>query len=860
MDPREHWDRIESILDQILELPESERAAACARLAGNDSALRGEIQSLLNCVGGEHAVLDHPLDVQARLFPEQLLAANTRVGVYRVVAFLGSGGMGEVYRAERADGMFEQEVALKVMQPEAAAHAARFNAERQILARLEHPGIARLIDGGVLADERPYMIMELVSGEPLMAWCHHTASVVERVRLFADICAAVAYAHRNGIAHLDLKPQNVLVTRDGQPKLLDFGVARRLENPDAQTRMRDAPLTPGYAAPEQVTRGSVSMASDVYALGLLLYEMLCGRLPTARSSQDNGSGRQPTLPPPSRFAAGQPSSAASARFLQGDLDAIVAKALSQEPSARYASAGELLDELNAWRSGKVVTARPATIAYRVRKFAWRHKPEVAGAAGAVLALVAAALLFGWHQNRPEADLAGIDPRSMAVLPFLDLSEKHDQEYFSDGLSEELIDSLARNPALRVTARTSSFYFKGKSLDLSAIARQLHVANVLEGSVRRSGSTLRITSRLVRAQDGHQVWSHSYDRELTDTLKVQNEIASAVAVALQAKLVDNDSDSFDSQPVKPDAFDQYLLGRYLLTTQLQSGGTAAGIVALQKSIDLDPGYAPAYGALAFAKCVSAAAHGQSNVIEQSRSLLDKALALAPNLPVIYSARSMCRYYSLDFAGALADAERAVAGGAGDVRFHNALAYALASYGRLPEAVGTARQATTLDPVNLYAWEALGEFLIATHDWSSAENALQRAVTINPRAAFALFELATAQLLQGRTAEAADNYEQVSVPFMRQQGHIFIEQALGHTQQAQSALATLAASSGEAAPYAIAQLYAWQGDHDAALDWLQKALASRTPDLTGLNFDPFFQPLRGDARFQDLLRRLGLPTSA
>jgi serine/threonine protein kinase len=457
------WTRIEAALDEILALPTTEWSDASIRLAAGDNGVLQEIQTLLKYAGDEPSPLDRPLEFRADVEPEPApLMSGARIGSYRILELVGRGGMGEVYRAQRADGMFEQQVALKLLQPAAAPLAASLHGERQILARLEHPGIARLIDGGTTADGRPYMIVEWVSGRPLMRWCQeHLPGLDVRLRLVADVCAAVAYAHQNNVAHLDLKPGNILVTDAGAVKLLDFGVARLLAS-DANTQMRDAPLTPDYAAPEQLARGAVSMASDVYALGLLLFEVLCGELPWKLSGASFAAMLQLHLrtppPAPSRFAASQPDS--------------------------------------RW--------------YRARRFLGRHRREGLAAAAMLAVLIGAWSIYYsiTRLNRHPAAVtvaATVDPQSIAVLPFLDLSEHKDQEYFSDGLSEELINRLARNPNLRVTARTSAFFFKGKSQDVADIARQLHVANILEGSVRKSGAALRgATAQVAQPMSRHSI--------------------------------------------------------------------------------------------------------------------------------------------------------------------------------------------------------------------------------------------------------------------------------------------------------------------------------------------------------------------
>jgi eukaryotic-like serine/threonine-protein kinase len=414
------WSDTEAALDAILALPQREWTAACARLAGGDDAFRGELQSLLSCVGGFDPVLDRAASLAPLAAPPLTgnLPAGTRVGAYRVLELIGVGGMGEVYRAERADGQFEQQVALKLVTREAAAHRERFQAERQILARLEHPGIARLLDAGLTGDQRPYMVMELVTGQPLLQWCQERhCDLPQRLRLFMAICDAVAYAHRNLIVHRDLKPANVLVSHDGVVKLLDFGVAKLLEKgKDEPTR--SAPLTPGYAAPEQLTLGTITTATDVYALGLLLYELLSGDRPWHFGDLPLAAGLEKilreTAPRLSEAAARNPDAPLPAALLRGDLDAIVAKCLRKEPEHRYDSVAALQRDIARFDRLEPVEARAHARLYVLGRWFERHRVAAATAAFVFAIILAAAIAVLIQAHRATREAA----RATATRDFL----------------------------------------------------------------------------------------------------------------------------------------------------------------------------------------------------------------------------------------------------------------------------------------------------------------------------------------------------------------------------------------------------------------------------------------------------------
>ncbi len=413
------WLQVEAALDEILDLPREQWHAALERISARDAALHCELASLLARVDGYDRVLDEPaVPREAPADSAFSLTPGTRVGAYRILAFLGRGGMGEVYRAARADGQFEQQVALKLIRREAVAHLERFQAERQILARLEHPGIARLLDGGMSEDGRPYMVMELVEGKPIVEWCReHACDLPQRLHLFTAICDAVAYAHRNLIVHRDIKPTNLLVRTDGSIKLLDFGVARLLD-PERTDDTRNAPLTPAYAAPEQLTRDAITTATDIYALGLLLFELLTGSrpwqiadLPMALALDKVLRDSAPTM---SETAARVRVPPVPVTQLRGDLDAIVAKCLRKQPEARYESAAALAQDVARSQRSEPVIAREGARLYVMRQFLRRHRVPIAVAALVLLVVIGSSIGIAAQAARARAQAA----RATAVKNFL----------------------------------------------------------------------------------------------------------------------------------------------------------------------------------------------------------------------------------------------------------------------------------------------------------------------------------------------------------------------------------------------------------------------------------------------------------
>ncbi|HJV60979.1 MAG TPA: serine/threonine-protein kinase [Albitalea sp.] len=412
---RAQWQRLSPLLDELLELDEPARAARLARLRGDDAPLADELRAMLD----DARAAQHAQFLSGQAVPPPTLAdadeptlAGQRIGAYLLEAPLGHGGTGSVWRARRADGRFEGEVAVKLLHASLVGRigARRFEREGEILARLTHPHIARLLDAGVTAGGQPYLVIELVQGERIDRYCdEHHLNVEQRLALFAEVLAAVAHAHSRGAIHRDIKPSNIMVSRDGSVKLLDFGIAKLLDTPpDGDITGEGArALTPEYAAPEQVRGGEVSTATDVYALGVLLYQLLAGRHPTApergdyaqvlRATLDTDPLRLPlalTSPSPD---PGVPQRIASQRDtplprlrrqLEGDLENIVARALRKQPSQRYPTVDAFADDLRRYLAHEPVSARADSVGYRARKFVARHRGLVAGSALVALAIVA----------------------------------------------------------------------------------------------------------------------------------------------------------------------------------------------------------------------------------------------------------------------------------------------------------------------------------------------------------------------------------------------------------------------------------------------------------------------------------------
>jgi tetratricopeptide (TPR) repeat protein len=508
---REAWERVKQIFAAACELPEAALPAFLTASCAGDPALLREVESLLAARSGiGDSFIAQPAAGEALALIAKRETAEwigRRIGAYRVLAELGSGGMGTVFLAARDDAEFERQVAIKVIRRglDRAEIVSRFRQERQILASLEHPNIARLLDGGATEEGLPYLIMEHVEGVPIDRYCAETClGIPEKLRLFLQICAAVQHAHRNLIVHRDLKPGNILVTRSGEPKLLDFGIAKLLEPDPAEglTTAGERLLTPDYASPEQVLGEPITTSSDVYSLGVLLYEMLCGRPPyrlagsSARELERLVCEEEP-LPPSrawgrEREAAGKDAAEKLRRQLQGDLDNVVLKALAKEPARRYSSVEHLSEDLERYLAGRPVQARRGGWGYRAGKFLRRHRLAAAAAAAVVLSLILGVAGVVWQARvaRGQRDLAVRAANSMIYELAEGLSQMSGPTESRLGLltrAAAILDQAQEGPADPALARLqadSNRILSQTYLTLGDLPHAAERAHLAEGRARR----------------------------------------------------------------------------------------------------------------------------------------------------------------------------------------------------------------------------------------------------------------------------------------------------------------------------------------------------------------------------------------
>jgi TolB-like protein/thioredoxin-like negative regulator of GroEL len=600
-------------------------------------------------------------------------------------------------------------------------------------------------------------------------------------------------------------------------------------------------------APEQLRGEAVDARTDIWAAGVVLYEIATGRRPfeekLVSALTDAILHESPPLP-------GRLKHDLSAR-----LEEIILKCLEKDPDNRYQSAKELAVDLRRLTTPTALPLAPSPQAPAWGRFGRRTLPWAAAALVVVLAVVAG---FWWRGAKAPASLQGTP--SIAVLPFVDMSPEKNQEYFSDGLAEELLNHLAKIQGLRVAARTSSFQFKGKNTKVADIGRELNVASILEGSVRKEGSRVRITAQLINVADGFHLWSESYDRELNDIFAVQEEIARSVAGSLRVALLGGMTATPSVRGTNAEAYNAYLQGRYFFARRtkedLEKSASYYG-----QAIQLDSGYAPAWAGLAWTHVFQAnLAYTPVDVgFQKAREAVERALALDANLGEAHAAQGAIRmFYDWDWAGADASFQRALALKPENATVIREAALLAATLGRSEEAVKLQRRAVELDPLNVFAHFNLGLAAYFAGRLEEAAAAVKKALELNPERPVAHTLLGQVYLAQGHLQEALAEMEREPELFWRLQGLALAYQALGRKKESDAALAELVAKFQAEGAFQIAEVYAFRGEADRAFEWLERAYAQRDPGLSAMKVDPLLKNLERDPRYTAFLKKMRLPT--
>ena len=877
IDPR-RWDRLKTILGEALEQNSSAaRIALVERRCGEDTDLLEEAESLL---AEAEALLTERTDsfedcaqnAASTFWQEGPPRGGERVGAYVIIRKLGRGGMGTVFLAERADGQFEKQVAIKILNrgADTAEILHRFRAERQILAKLDHPNIARLLDAGTTDDGLPYFIIDYIVGAPVTRFAvAQKLSMRQRLELFLKICDAVEFAHRNLVVHRDIKPSNILANAEGEPKLLDFGIAKILaKDEDAAQSTTEAQqrLTPICASPEQAKGDPITVATDIYSLGALLYEMLSDQKPhrfsTARPTREELAlvvGEQ-VPPPPSAVA----SDAETARHLRGDLDAIVLFAMRKEPKMRYPTVAELADDIRRHLARKPVVARCPTLGYRAKCLVKRNGSRLVTSAAVVIVLAGVLFAFWARSQQNAGEAAAIAQKSIAVLPFENLSSDPDNAYFAEAIQDEILARLSKIADLKVISRTSTQKYKSAPDNLREVAKQLGVANILEGSVQKAADHVRVNVQLINALNDAHLWGDIYDRKLTDIFAVESDIAKTIADTLQAELTGAEKQLIAAQPTSDTAaYELYLKGR-LLWEKRSGDNIPKAIAFYEQAITRDPNYALAYAGLAQAYVLLPffTATAPQDAYPKAKTAALKALQLDDKLAEAHTALALVlNVGDLDMAGSISEFQRAIALNPNYATAHHWYGNGpLLALGRFDEAIAEGKRAIELDPFSPIMNADLGQDLFCARRYDEAIAQLRKTLEIDPTFYYAHYNLGTALQLKGDLPAAIAEYtkaEQLSDDLVVPVLLASAKAQLGDKDAAVRLLAELEELSHHR--YVVSMwrtlLYLSLGNRDEAIRWSEQALADHdTLSVTMIKVDPLLDPLRGDPRFEALVQKV------
>ncbi len=793
---------------------------------------------------------------------KELTTGSTFAGRYQIIEELGQGGMGKVYKA--FDKEVNVRVALKLVKPEIAADKntiERFRNELKVARDISQKNICRMYDLG--RDAETYFItMEYVSGEDLRSFIRRARrlDIGTAISIARQVCEGLSEAHRLGVIHRDLKPSNIMIDQEGNAKIMDFGIARSLKGKGI-TGAGVMIGTPEYMSPEQVEGKEADERSDLYALGVILYEMVTGRVPFEEDTPLSVAVKHKSEVP-------KDPRELNAQLPEG-LSRLILRCLEKDKEKRFPSAAAVSSELEKIERGVTTAERTAPAAKagisgeKTRPFLLKKSLVLLLSAAALVAvgLVLWRFLPGRHAAGPRGE------PSVAVLPFEDLSPQKDQEYFCDGMTEELINRLSNIKGLKVPARTSVFMFKGKSEDIREIGRKLNVQTVLEGSIRKIDNQLRVTAQLINVSDRFHLWSETYNRELKDVFNIWDEIALTIADKLKLTLLSDEKARLVKHSTENlEAYNLYLLGRYF-SYQSTEESFNKGIQYFEQAIAKDPDYALAYVGQAgcYMGLFGSGYLNPKELYPKAKEAIEKALELDEELGDAYA---WLGYFKMtfywDFVGAEHEFQRALklSPGSSDVYFLYSMY--LTFMGRFDEAIAGFKHFVELDPATPMNYVWLGGFgyhLAGRYDESIAQ--IKKGLEMDPSIPYGQLFLAADYALKGMSGEAvaqADRILSASPNTEDIQTLTFLGWVYGVSGQHEKARSLLdrvlnLRTKRYVDAYLIGEVYAGLGEKDKAFEWLNKAYEEHAGQMFCIKVDRFIDNLRSDPRYKELLIKVG-----
>jgi serine/threonine-protein kinase len=789
--------------------------------------------------------------------PQSLIGKT--LGHYRIVEKIGAGGMGEVFRAH--DEQLDRDVALKFLPAGALVDESarkQFRKEALTLAKLNHPNVATIHEF-VTQDGVDFLVMEYVAGNPLARELSREAMPEKQLlALASQIAQALQEAHERGVIHRDLKPGNIVITPKGVAKILDFGLAEHLRPVSEKTTIdslnepRIVAGTLPYMAPEQLLGEATDARTDIYGLGALLYEMATGQRPF----RDEVSARLTDAILHEAPAAPRTLS----ERVSPELERIILKCLEKDPENRYQSAKEVDVDLRRMQMGSSGSAVRATAPPREVR-----RPRATAAAVAIAVAVAIGLGLGVYalRGRIFTNSGAAQIQSIAVLPLENLSGDPEQEYFAEGMTEELITQLAQISALRVISRTSVMPYLGTRKPLTAIASELHVDAVVEGSVMRSGNRVRITAKLIQASTDKNLWAKGYDRDLNDVLSLQSEVASDIAQEIRVRVTPQEQARLKgSRQVNPQAYDAYLKGRYHWNKETEEEYAQARKF-FEQAIAIDPNYAAAYSGLADYFWATDELAPQVAMPKAKQYAL-KALAIDDSISAAHSTLADVTFYGdWDWPAAEKEFKRAIELNPSDAEAHRMYSVFLSAMARADEALVEIRAAQDLDPISVFSSSSAGWTFYFARQYDRAIEQCQRTLELEPNNVGAHACLGYSYVAKGNYEKAIEECKKATTLSMndpvRAAGLGRAYALAGNKAAARKILEDLLAESQRhyLPPSSLATVYAALGEKEKAISMLEKAYSDRDPYVTWLKVDDAFDVLRQEPRFQELLRRIGLP---